>query len=126
MDRASARTSRRARPTTLALAAGLPSPIVQLLGQGANQHLNVQADLNRLRPRPRAAEENKVNAALAKLTGQSENSIKNNIQTVGLDLGPSVTNKAIEALIIFFVVVGAYISIRFEPKMALAAFIAME
>ena len=34
-------------------------------------------------------------------------------------------NKAIEALIIFFIVVAVYISFRFQPKMALAGFIAM-
>ena len=45
--------------------------------------------------------------------------------TVGPTWGSSITNKAIEALIIFFIVVAIYISIRFEPKMALAAFIAM-
>jgi preprotein translocase subunit SecF len=50
---------------------------------------------------------------------------KISITTVGPTWGSSITNKAIEALIIFFVVVGIYISIRFEPKMALAAFIAM-
>ena len=44
---------------------------------------------------------------------------------MGPTWGSSITNKAIEALIIFFVVVALYISFRFEPKMALAAFIAM-
>jgi preprotein translocase subunit SecF len=105
--------------------AGLTSPIVQLLGTGANQKLNVQADLNKLSPSAQAKEEDKVDAALAKLTGTTIENVKNNIQTVGPTWGGSVTNKAIEALIIFFVVVGIYISIRFEPKMALAAFIAM-
>ena len=47
------------------------------------------------------------------------------ITTVGPTWGSSITNKAIEALIIFFIVVAIYISFRFEPKMALAAFIAM-
>ncbi len=47
------------------------------------------------------------------------------VTTVGPTWGSSITNKAIEALIIFFIVVAIYISIRFEPKMALAAFIAM-
>ena len=47
------------------------------------------------------------------------------ITTVGPTWGSSITDKAIEALIIFFIVVGIYISIRFEPKMALSAFIAM-
>ena len=50
---------------------------------------------------------------------------KISITTVGPTWGSSITDKAIEALIIFFIVVGIYISIRFEPKMALAAFIAM-
>ena len=50
---------------------------------------------------------------------------KVSITTVGPTWGSSITNKAIEALIIFFIVVAIYISIRFEPKMALAAFIAM-
>jgi len=47
------------------------------------------------------------------------------ITTVGPTWGSSITNDAIKALIIFFIVVAIYISIRFEPKMALAAFIAM-
>jgi preprotein translocase subunit SecF len=50
---------------------------------------------------------------------------KISVTTVGPTWGSSITNKAIEALIIFFIVVAIYISIRFEPKMALAAFIAM-
>ena len=50
---------------------------------------------------------------------------KISITTVGPTWGSSITNDAIKALIIFFVVVGIYISIRFEPKMAAAAFIAM-
>ena len=50
---------------------------------------------------------------------------KISITTVGPTWGSSITDKAIEALIIFFIVVAIYISIRFEPKMALAAFIAM-
>jgi preprotein translocase subunit SecF len=50
---------------------------------------------------------------------------KVSITTVGPTWGSSITNDAIKALIIFFIVVGIYISIRFEPKMALSAFIAM-
>ena len=57
-------------------------------------------------------------------SGQA-NADKISITTVGPTWGSSITNKAIEALIIFFIVVAIYISIRFEPKMALAAFIAM-
>jgi len=50
---------------------------------------------------------------------------KISITTVGPTWGSSITDDAIKALIIFFIVVAIYISIRFEPKMALAAFIAM-
>ena len=51
--------------------------------------------------------------------------VQNGVETVGPTWGSTITDKAIEALIIFFIAVGIYISIRFEPKMALAAFIAM-
>ena len=106
-------------------AAGLNAPIVQLLGQGGNQHLNVQADLNKLSSADQKTETLKVEKALAKLSGTSVENVKNGVQTVGPTWGSSITNKAIEALIIFFIVVGIYISIRFEPKMAASAFIAM-
>jgi preprotein translocase subunit SecF len=106
-------------------AAGLTNPIVQLLGQGANQQLNVQADLNKLSAADQKTETVKVEQALAKLTHTSVDNVANGVKTVGPTWGSSITNKAIEALIIFFIVVGIYISIRFEPKMALSAFIAM-
>ncbi len=44
---------------------------------------------------------------------------------MGATWGSNVTNKAIEALVIFFVLVTAYISIRFEFKMAVAAIVAV-
>ena len=46
-------------------------------------------------------------------------------EQVGPTWGGQVTNRALIALIVFFIVVVVYISFRFEPKMALAAFIAM-
>jgi preprotein translocase subunit SecF len=106
-------------------AAGLNSPIVELLGRGSSQSLNVQANLNKLSPAAQSAEENRVEKAIAQLTHTSVTNVTNNRQQVGPTWGSQITNKAIEALIIFFVVVAAYISIRFEPKMALAAFVAM-
>ncbi len=44
---------------------------------------------------------------------------------MGPTWGSQVTSRALTALIAFFVVVVIYIAIRFEPKMALAAFLAM-
>jgi preprotein translocase subunit SecF len=111
--------------TNAMTSAGLTQPVVELLGQGANQQLNVQADLNKLSGTALTKEETRVEDAIAKLTHTSVENVKNNMQTVGPTWGGQITNKAIEALIIFFIVVAAYISIRFEPKMAAAAFIAM-
>jgi preprotein translocase subunit SecF len=106
-------------------AAGLTQPVVELLGHGSAQQLNVQADLNKLSASAQTAEESKVEVALAKLTHTTKENVENNEQTVGPTWGGQITDKAIEALITFFIVVAIYISIRFEPKMAMAAFIAM-
>jgi len=85
----------------------------------------VQADLNKLTTKAQAADTLKVEQALAKVAHVTVNEVENGVTQVGPTWGSQITNKAIEALVIFFVVVAAYISIRFEPKMALAAFIAM-
>jgi preprotein translocase subunit SecF len=47
------------------------------------------------------------------------------IQLVGPTWGSQITTKALEALIIFLVVIVIYLSIAFEWKMAIAAFIAL-
>jgi preprotein translocase subunit SecF len=104
---------------------GVASPIVELLGQGANQKVVVQADLNKLSSNQQKVITKKVEHELAGITHTSVNEVENGVTQVGPTWGSQITNKAIEALIIFFIVVAAYISIRFEPKMALAAFIAM-
>jgi preprotein translocase subunit SecF len=103
----------------------LSQPIVEILGADTSTPtLQVQADLNSLSPKQQAAITKDVIAALAKLVHTSD---LNNVETsfVGPTWGGEVTTKAIQALVAFFVAVVAYISIRFEPKMALAAFIAM-
>ncbi|HVA59753.1 MAG TPA: protein translocase subunit SecF [Mycobacteriales bacterium] len=45
--------------------------------------------------------------------------------SVGATWGGQITNKALESLAVFLVVVVAYLSIRFEPKMAFAAIVAL-
>ncbi len=131
------------------------NPTVQLLGSGSNQTLTVQSDLNKLSFPQQQDISNKVVDAMTHLTaGHTTSSShdttttsssssttttttspsndvpksvtdKVSITTVGPTWGSSITDDAIKALIIFFIVVGIYISIRFEPKMAAAAFIAM-
>ena len=71
----------------------------------------------------RQAIENNVQDALAKAAHTSPNNVSFN--EVGATWGSEVTRKAIEALIIFFIVVTVYISIRFEFKMAVAAIVAV-
>ena len=66
---------------------------------------------------------NKVTDALAKMAHISPNEIQ--LNQIGPSWGSDITNKAIEAVIIFLVVVSAYIWLRFEGKMALAALTAL-
>jgi preprotein translocase subunit SecF len=50
---------------------------------------------------------------------------KMNIQLVGPTWGSQITSKAIEALIVFMIVIVIYLSIAFEWRMAVAAFVAL-
>ncbi len=106
--------------TSAVTKAGLSNPTVTKLGSETYQ---VTADLN---GRSTTAQTNVTNAvvnAMAKAAGV--NPIQVSTSSVGPTWGGQVTNRALEALIIFFLAVVLYISLRFEPKMALAAFIAM-
>jgi preprotein translocase subunit SecF len=109
-----------AQATTAVENAGLSQPTVQILG---GRTLEVQADLNGLSRAQQVVVSNKVVNALAALAHTSPNQVSTS--TVGPTWGGEVTSRALWALGIFFVAVVIYISFRFEPKMALAAFIAM-
>jgi preprotein translocase subunit SecF len=104
-------------------AAGLSQPTVEILGTGSAQEVRVTADLNSLNTSQRAAETARVRAALAKLAKVTKTAVSET--TVGPTWGSQVTEKALIALIVFLVLVAVYISIRFEPKMAIAAFVAL-
>jgi preprotein translocase subunit SecF len=106
--------------TSAATKAGLTVPTVEKLG---SQTYQVTADINSLSSTAQTALSNKVADYMAKTAGVNYNQIS--INTVGPTWGGQITNRALEALIVFFIAVVAYISIRFEPKMAVAAFIAM-
>ena len=60
--------------------------------------------------------------ALSKLGVNTDNI---SVTTVGPSWGSQITSKAIEALIAFLIVIVLYLSIAFEWKMAIAAFIAL-
>ena len=70
-----------------------------------------------------ASEQEKVADAVRELTGASiEESPR---QQIGRKWGGEITGKAIKALLIFFLVIVAFISWRFEWKMAVGAFAAL-
>jgi preprotein translocase subunit SecF len=64
-----------------------------------------------------------VAAAIAHTFHLAQTSVS--VQLVGPTWGSSITSKAIEALIIFLVVIVIYLSIAFEWRMAVAAFVAL-
>jgi preprotein translocase subunit SecF len=106
--------------TSAAERAGLRDPTVEELGSKTYQ---VTADINSLSADAQTKLINKVADSLAKTAGVGSNQVS--VTSVGPTWGSQITHRALEALIVFFIAVVAYISIRFEPKMALAAFIAM-
>ncbi|MBO0802815.1 MAG: protein translocase subunit SecF [Nocardiopsaceae bacterium] len=69
------------------------------------------------------AAQNAVQHALQHAFGITSKNM--NVQTVGPTWGGEVTGKAVEALIIFLVVIVVYLSIAFEWKMAASAFVAL-
>jgi preprotein translocase subunit SecF len=97
-------------------AAGVANPTVQVLG---NKTVVVQADLKHLPQTVRTAQITKVQVSLAQLAHVTPNEVS--IQDVGPTWGSQVTNKAIEAMIVFFILVTIYISFRFQWRMAVAA-----
>jgi preprotein translocase subunit SecF len=109
-----------AKMTAAVTKAGLSNPTVEELGGVTYQ---VTADLNNLSITRQTAITNDVANAMAKAAGVRF--IQVSTSSVGPTWGGSITKRALEALIVFFIAVVLYISVRFEPKMALAAFIAM-
>ena len=70
------------------------------------------------------AERTRIGDALGKRFNVDPNT-QLDIKSVGASWGKQVTKKALQGLVAFLIVVIAYISFRFEPKMAAAAIIAL-
>ena len=97
-------------------AAGLVDPGVQLLGR--------PPDTVRVESKRATIEvQEKVRAALAAYANAQPVDVS--INDVGPSWGGEVSGKAVRALMIFFLVIAAYLSLRFEPKMAIAAIAAV-
>ena len=97
-------------------AAGLIDPSIQLLGRPADS-VRVESG------RAAIEEQLKVRDALAKYANAQTADVS--INDVGPSWGDEVSEKAVRALFFFFLAIAAYLSLRFEPKMALAALVAV-
>ena len=121
----SSQTLTVAEATSAVESAGISQPtVVQLTNQiNGQKQIQVQVDLNSKPVDERTTIENNVQDALARAAHTSPNNV--NFNDVGPTWGGQVTSKAIEALIVFFIAVTLYISVRFEFKMAMAAIVAV-
>ncbi len=99
--------------------AGLTNPTVTILG---GKTISVDAKVAGSQSH-RDDVENRVAGALAALAHTKANNVSVNF--IGPSWGGNISSKAIEALIIFFAAIAAYISIRFEWRMAVAAIVAV-
>jgi preprotein translocase subunit SecF len=104
-------------------AVGLTGATVQVLGTGSNAQVQVQADLTKESAAKQAATKAAVEGVMGRIGHVAPESVS--ITDVGPTWGSQITNKAIIAVIVFFVVVVVYISLRFEWKMAIAALLAV-
>ncbi|MCL4313113.1 MAG: protein translocase subunit SecF [Actinobacteria bacterium] len=85
--------------------------------------VQVEADLASESATARRITEDKVTSTLAKLAKIPTNQVS--VTTIGPSWGSQITHKAVLALIVFFLAIAAYITIRFEWKMAMAAIVAV-
>ena len=100
--------------TSAAEAGGITDPVVQSIGES---QVRVQG------PPMSAEQTSKAVQSLSAAGGEPASAFS--VDTVGASWGKSITTKALQGLILFLIAVMIYISLRFEPKMALAAMLAL-
>ncbi len=102
---------------------GFGGATITQLGTGSNARINVEAKLAKGKAGVSTAEATKIAGVLAALVHKPASAVS--VENVGPTWGNDITHKAVEALIVFLLVIAAYISLFFEWKMALAAIIAV-
>jgi preprotein translocase subunit SecF len=103
---------------------GIGDATITTLGHNGTTDLEVQAKLASGQASLTSSVTQKIATALAHLThASSVNAVS--VEAVGPTWGSQITHKAVEALIVFVILISLYISIAFEWKMALAAIIAV-
>jgi len=106
--------------TSVAIAHGVSAPVVQeetITTGGAGRQITVTT------PTIKGDTENQLKDALASAAGISPDKI--NVQDVGASWGHEVSKDAIEALIVFLIVVTLYLAFFFEWQMAVSALISL-
>ena len=104
--------------------AGVNGPTIEFLGTGSNRKVQVEADLNSLSATQKDDDRRqRVRRRWASISNTSPSQVT--FTDVGPTWGSQITDKAILAVLVFFIVVVAYITLRFEWKMAIAALIAV-
>jgi preprotein translocase subunit SecF len=96
---------------------GFAEAKIQTLESGGTRFLRIQGEDST--PKQQAD----VSTALTKLTKTKDSDIS--ISKVGASWGRDVTRKALQALVVFFLAIVAYLSLRFQFKMAIAAIVAV-
>ncbi len=87
---------------------------------------SIGASPPQIRIQTKPLDETQIKTVTSALTSRFDlNPNEINTTTVGSSWGSSVTTKAVEGLLVFLVAVILYISVRFEPKMAAAAIVAL-
>ncbi len=92
-------------------------PTVTIVGSGGDQRVSVETgDLT-------TAQSTEVRDAVAEAVGTSPQEVTT--QVVGPSWGEEITRKALYGLLAFLVLITVYLSLAFEPKMALSAIVAL-
>ena len=97
---------------------GFGGASIQEVTVGDQRFFRVRADVTEL-----GTEADSITDALAAVTGASTDDI--GVSTVGPSWGDEITGAAVRALVVFFLVMAAYISWRLEWRMAIGALVAV-
>ena len=99
---------------------GLSDPTITVLG---GRTIDVEANINSGTAAQQAAQKQAVTNKLASIAHVAPAQVS--VEDVGPTWGHEITNKAAYALLFFFLAIAAYITFRFEWKMAVAAIVAV-
>ena len=113
----------QARSVVGAAGLGNTATVQQLHSTNGTAEILVEANIKGSNGGVDVSLQNKVTDALAKAAHTSTDNVS--VTSVGPSWGSDVTNKAILALVLFVLAIIIYLSVQFEPKMALAAIVAV-